>query len=480
MQGTEHHGVLLLRLLQPRRSLSNPHEAPPPPPPPPPPRHHLSSSSSSSSSSASNPLLSPRPIPSLSFLPHESPSSSAIAESLIAELFAIVSAIKASYAELQLAQNPFDPASIHSADLAIVAELRRASDLKYSYLADPDPTQPQPQPNPNPSPVLSLLREQRNLLRTYEVTSKQLESDLDSLDSRLRALRSDLSDLAHANRALESRLRGQPRSLAGLHLSGLDPTHLLAALRGAVSAVKSFVRLMARRMERAAPPWDLDAAARSAHPAAAAALRHPRHRSFAFVSYVCHRMFSDFHHRDFNLKPLAERRAWDRRRFFREFSHVRSATARQVLDGGLVGSPGFDQFRRAKYASVVGPKMEAALFSSSSAAAAAAAEDRRRRSGRWGSRRWRLGFGHCIASSTRSGRRWGPRYSRCGGVAVLARVHGERGEGSWARWSWNWWPGGGPATVAFTVVPGFRVGKTIIQCRVYLESCEGERTVVIS
>ncbi|XP_020082441.1 uncharacterized protein LOC109706049, partial [Ananas comosus] len=409
--------------------------------------------------------------------PHESPSSSsAIAESLIAELFAIVSAIKASYAELQLAQNPFDPASIHSADLAIVAELRRASDLKYSYLADPDPD---PNPNPNPSPLLSLLREQRNLLRTYEVTSKQLESDLDSLDSRLRALRSDLSDLAHANRALESRLRGQPRSLAGLHLSGLDPTHLLAALRGAVSAVKSFVRLMARRMERAAPPWDLDAAARSAHPAAAAALRHPRHRSFAFVSYVCHRMFSDFHHRDFNLKPLAERRAWDRRRFFREFSHVRSATARQVLDGGLVGSPGFDQFRRAKYASVVGPKMEAALFSSSAAAAAAGGSPETE---------WAVGFAevairvwalHCLFYSF--GEEMGPaifqvrRGSRFSHVYMenVERDHGPVGVGIGG-------PGGGPATVAFTVVPGFRVGKTIIQCRVYLESCEGERTVVIS
>jgi len=61
----------------------------------------------------------------------------AAADSLLATLFAGVSAVKAAYAQLQLAQFPYDAEAIQSADAAVVAELTRLSDTKRRYLRDP-------------------------------------------------------------------------------------------------------------------------------------------------------------------------------------------------------------------------------------------------------------------------------------------------------------------------------------------------------
>ncbi|CAL9081482.1 hypothetical protein MUK42_24219 [Musa troglodytarum] len=54
-------------------------------------------------------------------------------ESLLANLFVSVCAVKAAYAQLQMAQSPYDPDLIQSSDLAIVSELKRVSELRHSY-----------------------------------------------------------------------------------------------------------------------------------------------------------------------------------------------------------------------------------------------------------------------------------------------------------------------------------------------------------
>lgn len=54
-------------------------------------------------------------------------------EALLAKVFASISSVKASYAQLQYAQSPYDPDEIQVADKFIVSELKTLSELKQCY-----------------------------------------------------------------------------------------------------------------------------------------------------------------------------------------------------------------------------------------------------------------------------------------------------------------------------------------------------------
>uniref|UniRef100_A0A804L115 DUF641 domain-containing protein n=1 Tax=Musa acuminata subsp. malaccensis TaxID=214687 RepID=A0A804L115_MUSAM len=254
-------------------------------------------------------------------------------ESLLANLFASISAVKAAYAELQVAQSSYDSELIQSADGAVVAGLKHISVLKQSFF--------------------------RN---------------------------------------------------------------------------QFFVQLMVKEMDSAG--WDLDTAAGSIQPDVLRE-KEPSHRTFAFESYVCLRMFSDLHHQNFGIGTLEECLAWDRRQFFNEFTRLKSIAMNQSL-GGLPSGRGF-------------PGSE--FF-------AAFAEMSRRM--------WLL---HCLffsfepdteRSIFQVGR--GSRFSDVYMESVTAAESKDKGGVGGAEGA-----GSGRGTaVGFTVVPGFKVGRTLIQSKVYL------------
>ncbi|XP_008790032.1 protein GRAVITROPIC IN THE LIGHT 1 [Phoenix dactylifera] len=390
-------------------------------------------------------------------------------ESLLANLFASISAIKAAYAQLQVAQSPYDPDSIQSADKSVVSELKHLSVLKQCYLKNQLQSHAPPA---SQSALEAQIQEHRSLLRTYQITTKKLEAEIQLKDSEILSLQAELLSSEKQNRALDARLH-PGRSLAALddlHLSGLNPTHFLTALRYAVKSIRSFVQLMVREMESAG--WDLDAAAGSIQPDVLR--RKPRHRIFAFESFVCQKMFSDFHRRDFNLSSSADRSAWDQRRFFKEFTDLQFVSLKQAFDGkGQKSALG--KFLRAKYLALVHPKMEASFFGDldqralvssgrgfpESAFFAGFAEMARRV--------WLL---HCLFFSfgpeeegsifqARRGTRFSEVY-----MESIAEDDDDDDDTAGVR----------PPAVGFTVVPGFRVGKTLIQCKVYLSSRVGGRS----
>nr|CAD1842235.1 unnamed protein product [Ananas comosus var. bracteatus] len=230
------------------------------------------------------------------------------AESLLAALFASVSAVKAAYARLQLAESPYDPDAIHAADRAVGP------------------------PRPRADPSAAEIEERRHLIATYEVTLRAMESEIELKDAEMGSLSSDLLGSEKLCGALEARLRhGRSISaLDGLHLSGLNPSHFRTALRYTLRSIRSFAKSMATKMESAG--WDLDAAAAAA---ADVRLRNPSHRALAFESFVCRVMFSGFHRRGFDLL----RSEWDRARFFREFGEINSSTPNGALDERTSRSP---------------------------------------------------------------------------------------------------------------------------------------------
>ncbi|OEL34441.1 hypothetical protein BAE44_0004547 [Dichanthelium oligosanthes] len=389
----------------------------------------------------------------------------------VASLFAGASAVKAAYAQLQLAQHPYDAEAIQQADAGLVAELTKLSDLKRRYARDPAAAAR------SAAALAAHADEQRHLLRTYEITARKLEAELRARDAEADRARAVLADELRAARALEERAH-PGRTLAaldGLHLSGLNATHFLTALRHTVKSLRGFARAMLDGMRTAG--WDPVAAAAAVHPGAR--LRDPAggDARFALESYVALKMFAGFHRKDLGLSALHGRGAHDRRRFFDEFAALKSAPAAEFLDaGGDARWGALREFLRDRYLSVVHERMETAFFGGRAGAeqrAAVRAGETLPRTA-WftefaemARRVWLL---HCLfwafdgavsVFQARPGERFTEVFMEsvsddadAGGTALAAP--------------------GGQLAVGFTVVPGFKVGRTAIQCRVYL-SCAEQR-----
>ncbi|RWW31685.1 hypothetical protein GW17_00003682 [Ensete ventricosum] len=379
-------------------------------------------------------------------------------ESLLANLFASISAVEAAYAQLQLAQSPYDPDRIQSCDLAIVSELKRVSELKQSYLRNHSII---PYTD-HPGPALAVrIAEQLNLIKTSQITSSKLEAYLELRDFEISSLQAELLACDKVNQALESKLHpGRSlRVLDGLHLSDLSPIHFLAVLRCTFKSIRTFVKLMVKEMESAG--WDLDVAAGAIQPDVLRR-KKPGHRTFAFQSYVCQGMFSDFHHRSYNVAALKDRSAWGRRRWFDEFMELSRFGSNQKLSQRSA----IAKFATAKYQALVHPNMESSFFGS---------PDRERSpegsAGRdfpdsaffsgFAEMARRVYLLHCLFFSFDDRFIFqvhrGSRFSQVYMENVVEADDDAAAELT-------------PPTVGFTVVPGFRVGRTLIQCKVYPSS----------
>ncbi|MQL91618.1 hypothetical protein Taro_024224 [Colocasia esculenta] len=389
-----------------------------------------------------------------------------VMESLLAKLFASVSAVKAAYAQLQMAQSPYDPDIIQSADQVVVSELKQLSQLKQSYYK----RQIDGGSSARDTQMLAEIQEQRNLIKAFQITAKKMETDLQHKDSEILLLREQLSESEKVNKWMEGKVHPE-RSLQmvdGLRLSGLNPTHFLSVLRYAVKSMRSFAKVMVEGMERSG--WDLDAAATSIERDGLCG--NSEHRVFVFESYVCRTMFSDFQHHEFGLpghdmnRPLP-----DRRLFFDEFVELKLAKLKQLLHGQSAGY-GFQKFCRAKYLKLVHQSMEESFFGNLDHRALLGsgngfpetefflgfAEMARRA---WLLHRLFFSFEPEAEASIFQARK-GCRFSE----VFMESVADPEGASA---------AGGLNPVVGFTVVPGFKVGKTVIQCKVYLKSTAAAR-----
>ncbi|CAA6671489.1 unnamed protein product [Spirodela intermedia] len=265
-------------------------------------------------------------------------------ETLISELFASIAAIKAEYAQLQVAQSPYDPETIQSSDRLVVSQLKHLSLLKQAYLKRlPINGSGGGGGGSSGSRLAAELQEQRNLLRTFEITSKKLESDLERKDSQILLLKNQVSETEAICRWMEENIgpnikRPSEKKLDGhFRLSSVDPALFLAVLRRAVKSIRSFVKLMVKEMEAAR--WNLTAAAGSIAPDV---LRgRPEDRSFAFESYLSHGGAAG--------RPPSS--------FLDEFLDLKDADLGEILRRP---SP-LSEFCRVKYLALVHPAMEASF-----------------------------------------------------------------------------------------------------------------------
>ncbi|XP_047955794.1 protein GRAVITROPIC IN THE LIGHT 1-like [Salvia hispanica] len=328
-----------------------------------------------------------------------------VQEAFLSKLFASVSAVKAAYAEMQFAQSPPDADGIQAADEMVISELKRLSELKQAYLK-----KQLNEASPGTTLLLSEIREQRSTLKMYEVTAKKLDSLLKHRDSETASLKKKLSEANKANKLLETRLSSSGQFFSPETRVG----NFVSSHRETLKSIRAFVRLLITEMVSAG--WDLDAAAEVIEPDAR--FRNPSHKCFAFESFVCEKMFDGFN------RPNSS----------------------------------FAAFCRAKYLRLVHPKMEASLFGSldqrdsvesgglpDTPFFAAFSEMAKRV---WLLHRLALSSEPEISAfQVRKGSRFSEVYMES--LSDDAMLLPE-------------------PLVALSVAPGFRIGKSVVQCQVYL------------
>ncbi|KAI3884699.1 hypothetical protein MKX03_016147 [Papaver bracteatum] len=370
-------------------------------------------------------------------------------EALLSKLFASISSIKASYAQIQISESPYDPDGIQSGDELVINELKNLSELKQSYLKKVIDSSPQV------TMLLAEIQEQQSLLKTYDIMSKKYESQLKLQDSEITFLREKLEESDELNRSIEQRLnpKGPLSVLDNLHFDNLNPTHFITVLRHTVKSVRNFTKLM--REEMVTSGWDIDAAANSIQPGSV--YLKSNHKCLAFESFVCRIMFDGFQYPNFALvkESLAEQKQQNLQ-FFQTFMDFKEQSPQEILRLNSM----FRKFLRVKYFDVVHPKMEFSFFG-----------DMNQRnlinSGRYPETKfftkflemakmiWLL---HCLGFSFNPQAsifqiREGCRFSE---VFMESANFDESHLGN--------------PRVSFTVVPGFKIGKTVIQCQVYLSA----------
>ncbi|KAD6794493.1 hypothetical protein E3N88_05389 [Mikania micrantha] len=372
-------------------------------------------------------------------------------DAFIAKVFATLSSVKAAYAELQYAQFPYDPKAIQSADQMIVTELQRLSELKQSFLKNhiDDPCS-------ESTMLLAEIQEQKNLMKTYDVTKTKLVNQIPLKDSEIVILKEKLEKTERENKLIERRLNSSgPLSCHdNLQLSKLTPNDFVMFLKHTMKSVRSFVKLMITEMEFT--NWDVDAAARSIQPDVV--YWNESHRCFAFESFVCGQMFDGFNNPSFS-KASDQRKVKHQQMFFDRFMELKYLKAREYITWKPTSK--FAKFCWIKYLQLVHPKMESFLFGNVNQRNLVSA-------GKFpetaffesfaevAKRVWLL---HCLGFSLNPN-----------GVSVF-RVRNRSRFSEVFMESVNEEVFMSPESsreVAFTVVPGFKLGESVVQCQVYL------------
>ncbi|XP_024968331.1 protein GRAVITROPIC IN THE LIGHT 1-like [Cynara cardunculus var. scolymus] len=366
-------------------------------------------------------------------------------DAFIAKVFATVSSVKAAYAQLQYAQSPYDAEGIQSADQIMVSELKSLSEFKQSFLKKHLDDN-----SPETTHLLAEIREQKNLLQMYEITGKKLDSQSKLKDSEIIFLKEKLDEANRENKSIEKRLNSSGPLLPDEKLHFPLANDFVSYLRQTTKCIRSFVRLMIGEMESA--NWDLDAAASSIQPNVV--YSDPTHKCYAFESFICRVMFDGFNHPGFSIDSRSPPN--DKRFFIDNFMELKSLKAKEYIKWKPKSL--FTKFCWSKYLRLVHPVMEFSLFGNLNQRDLVAA-------GKFpkttffssfadiAKRVWLL---HCLAfafdpAAATFQVRKGSRFTE----VFMEGVNEEP-------------PKASPAEVAFTVVPGFKAGKTVVQCQVYL------------
>ncbi|KAG4387038.1 hypothetical protein AAZX31_11G150700 [Glycine max] len=425
---------------------SPPPESPPPPPPPPPPQ-----------------ITHPPPPP--EFREPETPPPPPLTEAqiretthaLISSVFAAVSAFEASYFQLQSAHVPFVEEHVTSADKVLVSHLQRLSELKKFYC------NPEPRGFPFGSRLGAEVEENQSKLRTLGTVSNRLQWELEQKHDEVVALRAKLDEIHRGNVNLSKKLCARalnPSSDVLLTVKVFD-----SLLHDASRATHRFTKILIGLMRKAG--WDLGLAANAVHPNVDYAKKG--HNQYALLSYVCLGIFHGFDSMNFGMEDGEELVVSnghgsldleDRDGCLKQLLEHVSSNPMELL--GIHPGCEFSRFCEHKYERLIHPSMESSIFVN--------LEEKEAVLNSWRSLSMFyeafVGMASAVWTLHKLSYTFDP-------TVEIFQV--ERGvefsmiymEDVTKRLTW---PNKGRAKVGFTVLPGFRIGRVVIQSQVYISN----------
>ncbi|KAL1219225.1 Protein GRAVITROPIC IN THE LIGHT 1 [Cardamine amara subsp. amara] len=379
--------------------------------------------------------------------------------SLISSVFATASSFEASYLQLQAAHAPFVEENVKAADRALVSNLQKLSDLKQFYRNYRQSLDFESDLAIG-SCLESRVQENQSKLRALETVSNRLQAEMDAKDLQVWSLRNKLGEIQKSNSKLSKRLSSNSKSSSMDVLLSVRVYESL--LHDAFKATQKFTKILIELMEKAG--WDLDLVANSVHPEVDYAKKG--HNRYALLSYVCLGMFRGFDVEGFDLNENDEEEEESEmsssESSLRELMQHVSSNPMELLDRDK--DCAFSRFCDKKYHELIHPNMESSIFSNMDQTEVVLSSWRSlstfyksfvtMASSIWTLHKLALSFDPAVEIFQVES---GVDFSIVFMENVLKRKQDKKFSMNLTR-----------AKVGFTVVPGFKIGCTVIQSQVYL------------
>lgn len=245
----------------------------------------------------------------------------------IEKLFNKVSALKLAYVQLQQAHLPYNPEKIIAADKLAVAELEAVCKTKRAYEKQLG----------NAKMAFSQLKGMRARVKDTERLLEKLKAKMKAKDSEILCLQQQLLDKNLANDKLIEKMRNE--DLERKNKRVFDVSSFQDTYREASKSIHDFAKPLIGLMKAAG--WNLDLAAESIEGAVVYSKRS--HKKYAFEAYIARRVFHGISLQSYCVDDIMH------------FDDPVDA---------LIAYPGssFAKFCREKYLMIVHPKMEESFF----------------------------------------------------------------------------------------------------------------------
>ncbi|KAI9118328.1 hypothetical protein K1719_010660 [Acacia pycnantha] len=245
------------------------------------------------------------------------------------KVFDTVSALKLAYLQLQQAHIPYDPNKIVAADAKVVAELEKLCKFKRDYK--------QKQHRKVRFNVPQSSRLLRSEMKAKEALLEKLKSQNSDKDSEILRSRKELQDLEMGNRAMAEKIKRF--DLEKKKASVLCVDKFQDVYKAASKCIHDFAKPLISLMK--ASGWDLNLAVKWIENEAVYAKRSDK--KYAFEAYIGRRMFHGIRLASYNVEDVLK--------------------FEDPIDA-LMENPDseFAEFCRAKYLLVIHPTMEEKFF----------------------------------------------------------------------------------------------------------------------
>ncbi|CAA3028659.1 IRK-interacting -like [Olea europaea subsp. europaea] len=396
-----------------------------------------------------------------------------LTQTVILSLFATVSSFEASYLQFQTAHVPqIDQNALVQADKSLVSILQKLTEMKniYKNFKKRSASLPREFEFPAGSFLEFQVQENQSKLRALETVVNSLQSEIDAKDDDVLVLRKKFDKIRGYNLNLSKHLGFKKEKMEASKDVLLTIRVFEAMLNDSVKSLQCFTKLLMDLMRRAG--WDLEKAVNSVY--SDIDYMKKGHLRYVFLSYVCLGMFKNFDMNDFGLGD-SQVMCNGNGSVHGENSTIHDGYLRELIEH-IASNPmeilsknprcEFSRFCEKKYEELIHPTMESSLFSNL---------DRKEKVlDSWKSLSVFYELFVRMASSI-----WLLHTLAYSFDPVVEIFQVERGidfsmvymEDVLGKCSFR---GKTRPKVGFTVVPCFKVGRTVIQSQVYLTGLKGE------